>query len=46
MGYPIEGASWPKQYWSGRDQLHQLARRARADAREARPPKPEIARAL
>jgi anthraniloyl-CoA monooxygenase len=46
MGYPIEGVSWPKQYWSGRDQLYQLARRARADAREAKPPKPELARAL
>ncbi|HTO50892.1 MAG TPA: bifunctional salicylyl-CoA 5-hydroxylase/oxidoreductase, partial [Burkholderiales bacterium] len=42
MGYPIEGASWPKQYWSGRDQLYQLARRAREDAREAKPEKPEI----
>ena len=38
MGYSIEGVSWPKQYWSGRDQLHTLARRARAEAeqREAR----------
>jgi anthraniloyl-CoA monooxygenase len=47
MGYPIEGASWPKQYLSGRDQLYTLARRARADAEtkqvQVRPPKPEIA---
>ena len=42
MGYPIEGASWPKQYWSGRDQLYQLARRAREDARDAKPEKPQI----
>jgi anthraniloyl-CoA monooxygenase len=46
MGYPIEGVSWPKQYWSGRDQLYQLARRAREEAEraaeQARPPKPEI----
>ena len=44
MGYPIEGVSWPKQYWSGRDQLYQLARRAREDAKraaeQAKPPKP------
>jgi anthraniloyl-CoA monooxygenase len=44
MGYPIEGASWPKQYWSGRDQAYQLARRARDDAKripeQAKPPKP------
>jgi anthraniloyl-CoA monooxygenase len=49
MGYPIDGASWPKQYWPGRDQLYQLARRARQDAErdaeEARPPKPETATA-
>jgi anthraniloyl-CoA monooxygenase len=47
MGYPIEGVSWPKQYWSGRDQLYQLARRERQEAEraaeQARPPKPEIA---
>jgi len=46
MGYPIEGVSWPKQYWSGRDQLYQLARREREEAEraaeQARPPKPEI----
>ena len=46
MGYPIDGVSWPKQYWSGRDQLYQLARRAREEAEraaeQARPPKPEI----
>ena len=44
MGYPIEGASWPKQYWSGRDQAYQLARRARDDAKrvpeQVKPPKP------
>jgi anthraniloyl-CoA monooxygenase len=47
MGYPIEGASWPKQYLSGRDQLYTLARRARADAEakqgQVRPPKPDVA---
>jgi anthraniloyl-CoA monooxygenase len=46
MGYPIEGVSWPKQYWSGRDQLYQLARRTREEAEraaeQAKPPKPEI----
>jgi anthraniloyl-CoA monooxygenase len=46
MGYPIEGVSWPKQYWSGRDQAYALARRARAEAaaKEAlvRPPKPDV----
>ena len=46
MGYPIEGVSWPKQYWSGRDQLYGLARRAREEAErnaeQAKPPKPEI----
>ena len=47
MGYPIEGTAWPKQYWSGRDQLHQLARRAREEAQakdeEVKPPKPGVA---
>jgi anthraniloyl-CoA monooxygenase len=47
MGYPIEGASWPKQYLSGRDQAYTLARRARAEAeaKEAlvKPPKPDVA---
>jgi anthraniloyl-CoA monooxygenase len=47
MGYPIEGASWPKQYLSGRDQLYTLARRARTDAEakqgQVRPPKPDVA---
>jgi anthraniloyl-CoA monooxygenase len=46
MGYPIEGVSWPKQYLSGRDQLHALAQRARADAESrqgpVRPPKPDV----
>jgi anthraniloyl-CoA monooxygenase len=50
MGYPIQGVSWPKQYWSGRDQLHALARRARQEAEEKEgrpaPPKPDIALAL
>jgi anthraniloyl-CoA monooxygenase len=48
MGYPIRGASWPKQYLSGRDQLHALARRAREEATQkggpAKPPKPDLAR--
>jgi anthraniloyl-CoA monooxygenase len=47
MGYTIEGASWPKQYLSGRDQLYTLARRARADAEaklgQVKPPKPDVA---
>jgi hypothetical protein len=46
MGYPIEGVSWPKQYLSGRDQLHALVQRARADAESrqgpVRPPKPDV----
>src|SRR5262245_25583716 len=46
LGYPIEGAAWPKQYWSGRDQLYLLARRARAEAEQkagqVRPPKPDV----
>ncbi len=44
LGYPITGASWPKQYWSGRDQLHTLARRAREEVEQKAaplaPPKP------
>ena len=32
MGYAIEGASWPKQYLPGRQQLEVLARRARTEA--------------
>jgi len=47
IGYPIEGVSWPKQYWSGRDQLHTLVRRARAEAEQrapqAKPPRPDAA---
>jgi anthraniloyl-CoA monooxygenase len=50
MGYSIDGASWPKQYLSGRDQLYALARRAHEDAERAaaqvKPPKPEIVTAL
>jgi anthraniloyl-CoA monooxygenase len=46
MGYPIYGASWPKQYWSGRDQLNALARRARDEAAQrdgqVKPPKPDV----
>ena len=34
MGYVIEGASWPKPYLPGRQQLEALARRARLDAEE------------
>lgn len=45
MGYSIQGVSWPKQYWSGRDQLQTLARRALEEAgrKEVAPPKPDAA---
>jgi len=47
-GLLIEGLSWPKQYLSGRDQLHALAQRARADAEsrqgQVRPPGPDVPR--
>ncbi len=32
LGYAIEGASWPKQYLPGKQQLEALARRARLEA--------------
>jgi anthraniloyl-CoA monooxygenase len=32
LGYAIEGASWPKQYLSGKQQLEALARRAQTEA--------------
>jgi anthraniloyl-CoA monooxygenase len=46
LGYPPQGVSWPKQYWSGRDQLYALARRAKQEAEqrliELRPRKPDV----
>jgi anthraniloyl-CoA monooxygenase len=46
LGYAVEGASWPKQYLPGRQQLEALARRARADAAQKladlRAARPEI----
>jgi anthraniloyl-CoA monooxygenase len=45
IGYALQGVAWPKQYWSGRDQLNTLERRAREEAEQklglARPPKPD-----
>jgi anthraniloyl-CoA monooxygenase len=47
MGYSLQGVAWPKQYWSGRDQLYTLERRAREEAEQklgqVKPPKPEVA---
>jgi anthraniloyl-CoA monooxygenase len=46
LGYAIEGASWPKQYLPGKQQLEALARRAQTDAAqklaELRAARPEI----
>ena len=50
MGYAIEGASWPRQYLPGKQQLEALARRAQAEAAqklaELRALRPEIAAPL
>jgi anthraniloyl-CoA monooxygenase len=47
MGYALQGVAWPKQYWSGRDQLYTLERRAREEAEQklglVKPPKPDAA---
>jgi len=46
LGYTVEGASWPKQYLPGKQQLEALARRAQTDAAqklaELRAARPEI----
>jgi len=47
LGYALQGVAWPKQYWSGRDQLYTLERRAREEAEQklgqVKPPKPDVA---
>ena len=47
LGYALQGVAWPKQYWSGRDQLYLLERRAREEAEQklgqVKPPKPDVA---
>jgi anthraniloyl-CoA monooxygenase len=49
LGYSLQGVAWPKQYWSGRDQLYTLERRAREEAEQKlgqiKPPKPDVAAA-
>jgi anthraniloyl-CoA monooxygenase len=46
LGYALQGVAWPKQYWSGRDQLYTLERRAREEAEQklgqVKPPKPDV----
>jgi anthraniloyl-CoA monooxygenase len=47
LGYAVEGASWPKQYLPGKQQLEVLARRTHADTAQKladlRAARPEIA---
>jgi len=47
LGYALQGVAWPKQYWSGRDQLCLLERRAREEAEQklaqVKPAKPDVA---